>query len=245
MEVMVLGVYHFNSQLNLFKASDDVTTEQRQLQLSEIIEYIIRYCPTKIAIERTRFEQSVVDSEYSKFRLGTFQLTSHECHQIGFQVAKQLGHDRLYAIDIKNEQNDATIGDVFDFAKQHQKELHRKMNNVYQNLNDELQHRLETTTLRQVLLWLNQENILQEVHQPYLWMTQVGDDDNRIGLNWVSRWYERNLTIYSNLMKNTTSDDRWLVVYGHGHATLLREFLQDNGTVTVVPVSDVLYSSSE
>lgn len=240
LEAMVLGVYHFNSQLNLFRAIDDVTTAKRQVEMSELIDCLIRYRPTKIAIERLQSEQSLVDDEYNNFRLGTFPLTSHECHQIGFQLAKQLDHSRIYAIDIKNEQNDATIGDVFDFAKRYQEELYGAMNNVYQNLTDELQRRIGATSLRQVLRWMNQEDILQEVHRPYLWMTQVGKDEHRIGLNWVSHWYERNLTIYSNLMNKTGTDERWLVIYGHGHATLLSQFLEDNGMVTVIPVLDVL-----
>lgn len=70
-------------------------------------------------------------------------------------------------------------------------------------------------------------------------MIRVANHTNRIGLEWVSGWYVRNLTIYANLLQWTESGDRWLVIYGDGHSPMLRQFLQDSGN-TVVPAENYL-----
>lgn len=237
---MVLGVYHFNSQLNQFRATDDVTTATRQQEIEEVVDCLVRFRPTKIAIERLQSEQSLIDGEYTNFLCGTSSLPANECYQLGFRTAKYLGHEQVYAIDMKNEQSDQNIGYVFDFAERFNPDLHKEISKAYEILTRDVQSRIETENVRQVLHWLNQQNVLQAAHQPYLVMTQVGNKEHRIGLDWVSRWYERNLTIYSNLVNYTRPDDRWLVIYGHGHARLLTQFLAESGKATLVSVTDYL-----
>lgn len=241
MEAMVLGVYHFNSLSNQFKVTDDITTEKRQQEISDLIRRLADFNPTKIAVEQLRSEQLRLDHEYVDFVHNDSELPLNEAYQLGFRIAKQLGHDRVYAIDYKNELSELTIGDVFEFAERYCPELHKELNDAGEKFSGEMQTRIDTQDVRQVLRWLNEPETLRIAHQPYLVMTQVGDDTNRIGLKWVSRWYERNLTIFSNLIYYTASDDdRWLVIYGQGHAPLLNQFLSDHDKLKLVPVTDYI-----
>lgn len=240
MEAMVLGVHHFNSLSNQFRVTDDITTESRKQEISDLINRLVDFSPTKIAVEQLQSEQPRLDQEYADFVRNGLELPLNEVYQLGFRAAKQLGHERVYAIDYKNELSELTIGDVFEFAEGRCPELHKYLNNLGQKFIGEMKKRLETKGVREALRWMNEPDTLRIAHQPYLVMTQVGDDSNRIGLKWVSRWYERNLTIYSNLMNHTANDDeRWLIIYGQGHAPLLTQFLSDS-KVKLVPVTDYL-----
>ncbi|MYA98728.1 hypothetical protein F4X90_03455 [Candidatus Poribacteria bacterium] len=65
---------------------------------------------------------------------------------------------------------------------------------------------------------------------PPLIAAQIGVGDQYVGLDWLLRWYERNLKIFVNLTRITESaDDRILLIIGAGHVFLVQQFLEDSG----------------
>ncbi|WP_241716771.1 DUF5694 domain-containing protein [Sulfoacidibacillus ferrooxidans] len=238
---MVLGVYHFSSSSDQYTTEDDVLTTARQHEIAEVVNLLTCFRPTKIAVEHLQTDQAWLDHEFAEYVKDDRALPSNEVYQLGFRIARQLGHQKLYAVDIHNEESDLDIGRVFEYAERDCPILFQQINSVAQEFVVELQSRIRSESVRQVLQWMNDPAMLRISHQPYLTMTQLGAETSRIGLRWVSRWYERNLVIYSNILNFTTSDDdRWLVIYGQGHARLLGQFLSDSRGVKIVPVSEYL-----
>lgn len=96
------------------------------------------------------------------------------------------------------------------------------------------------------LLELNRPEALLANHRGYFDWARIGDHERQPGANWVGAWYARNLRIFNSLVLLTDkSQDRVLVVYGQGHAYLLRQFATESSAFRLVDVDTVLKSKRE
>src|SRR5688572_29060863 len=99
-EVLVLGTYHMaNPGRDIFNTqADDVLAPKRQAEIAQLIEVLKRFRPTKIAVERNAGDERI-RKDYAAYLAGTHQLTRNEIEQLGFRLAKELGHDTVHAVD--------------------------------------------------------------------------------------------------------------------------------------------------
>jgi hypothetical protein len=84
--------------------------------------------------------------------------------------------------------------------------------------------------------WLREANepaTLAASHRQYFDYALIGEGKTHPGANWVGNWYARNLKIFANLVRLAGPPDRILVVYGVGHAFLLRQFAEQSGAFRV------------
>ena len=64
---------------------------------------------------------------------------------------------------------------------------------------------------------------------------------NYTGADWRTGWYNRNLRIFSNLLRlRRSSSDRILVIIGAGHVLLLLQMAQTAPEIESIPVLSVL-----
>jgi hypothetical protein len=100
---------------------------------------------------------------------------------------------------------------------------------------------LESQTVGTWLLQLNRPDTLIASHRGYFDWARIGDHERQPGANWVGAWYARNLRIFNNLVDLTDRpQDRILVIYGQGHAYLLRQFATESRAFRLVDVDAVL-----
>jgi hypothetical protein len=70
---------------------------------------------------------------------------------------------------------------------------------------------------------------------------RLGKDDDYLGPDMRTRWYNRNLRIFNNLQRITASpDERILVIIGSGHVPIIRHALEASPEFDLVEVRDVL-----
>lgn len=105
-KVMLLGVYHFDNpgQDNFNSEVGDYFSETRQKEISEVVEKMKIFKPTKIFVEANPNKQFKYDSLYRAFQTGNLKLEDlpggrNEIYQLGFKLAKQLNHTKVYAVD--------------------------------------------------------------------------------------------------------------------------------------------------
>src|SRR5690606_18660604 len=112
--VMVLGTPHFAmpGQDLINPDVGDVRTEHAE-DIEASVDALARWKPTRIAIGRTTQGMEREQQNYRDYLDGTFELTPDEAHQIGFRLARRLGHDRLYGIDFHKEMD---VGAVMEYA---------------------------------------------------------------------------------------------------------------------------------
>src|SRR6266480_2196644 len=103
-EILVLGTYHMANpghDLHNLQA-DDVLSPKRQQEITQLIEVLKRFHPTKIAIESDVSGQRATQ-QYSDYLAGKYTLSRNEIDQIGYRLAKELGHRAIYPVDVDGD----------------------------------------------------------------------------------------------------------------------------------------------
>ena len=68
----------------------------------------------------------------------------------------------------------------------------------------------------------------------------IGNDSTDVEANLVAHWHRRNIEIFSELARKAESGDRIIVIFGAGHAPLLRYFVKNSPRMEFVDPLDYL-----
>lgn len=235
--LVVLGSYHMGTPGNnvVNPKVNDVTTPERQKQIVELIEKLKKFKPTKIVVEIDIEDAAKTQETYNKYLSGNYQLSKNETDQIGFRLAKELGHKKVYCVDWSEFWDDPSINYEKYAAKD--AELDSFLKEVYRNLKKDIDaefEKLYPLPIVDQLILLNQPARMEKDHQVYFDFMRIGRGKEYAGANYVSWWYRRNMTILVNIMRITDSpNDRILVIYGVGHNKLLTQFAKESGFYNV------------
>ncbi len=245
-KVLLLGSFHFNyPNLDSHKTSAedqvDIETAEKQAELRELLDYIARFNPNKIVIERR--QGSTVNKAYQAYLNGERELGKGEIQQLGFRLGKRFGIDTLI------------LGDAFPFSNS----LHwSKDSLIFRPLIDslfdakdmdwdstidqrywelyDLEDKMQAKTrLLDVFKYMNNPHRVKRGHGHYL---EMESDQSADAL--AIWWYSRNLRIYREIRKSTTSpDDRILVIFGAGHLGILRQQFESSPAYELVEFGEL------
>ena len=244
--IIILGSRHFaNPGMDGTNTKmDDVLAPKRQREIEQLVTQLKAFQPTKIAIEADPARDTRVNASYQDYLAGTYELRRNESDQIGFRLAKQMGHPKLYCVDFWDDWGKAFSldRDKMDF------DTFAKTNNL-EHLLPSPPTEGKITQDEDGTIWIepekyvsiidtyvqdNQPEGIRKEHQLYLRIARIGLGREYPGANWVWYWYERNLKIFVNLTRITESaDDRILFIVGAGHVFLVQQFLEDSGDYTI------------
>ncbi len=234
-QVLVVGTFHFDyPDLDVHKTNDsnriDVLKEPKKSEVTELVEYIKKFKPTKIAIEA--FPEWNATRKLREYKSGKLRNERDERIQLGFRIAEELKMDTLYSIDAESFTEDlarytdtnflAALFKDFDFKSED------KFDEVYAQMykyDDVLAKRL---SVKDYISYLNSEESHKLGYGAYL----VGDFklSNSRGADILAIWwYNRNLRIFRKLQEITSGEnDRILVLFGNGHASVLRQLIESS-----------------
>jgi hypothetical protein len=235
--LVVLGTYHMGTPGNnvVNGKVDDVTSPERQKQVVQLVEQLKKFKPTKIVVECDLEDDAKTKEIYDKYLAGSYQLTKNETNQIGFRLAKELGHKKVYCVDWSDFWDDPSIN--YEKYASKDAELDGFLKGVYRNLKKETDAEFEklfSLSVIDQLVLLNQPAQIENNHKIYFDFMRIGRGKEYIGANYVAWWYRRNLTILDNIIRLTDSpNDRILVIYGYGHLKLLTQFARESGFYNV------------
>lgn len=251
-KAMVLGVFHFsNPQTDSYKPKFEfnILEKKRQSELDTLLAKIAQYKPTKILLEWPRIKMdSITNERYQNYINGSFKVNdkTNEVYQVGFKLAKKLGHNRVYCsdasanwfgveLDWDNYDEDAYLKSMGQYEKSNRYDYES-----FYELNDSLK---TIQTLTEHLISRNKPEQRLKDHQAYLTSTILeGAGDNYLGADGVARWYRRNLRIFANAYDFTDfeNEERLLLVYGSGHVWQLRQFFMDSPDFDYVEPNEYL-----
>ncbi|MFD1675203.1 DUF5694 domain-containing protein [Alicyclobacillus fodiniaquatilis] len=239
--VMVLGVFHF-------RYLEDVMHPRRQKEIEELVEHIKKFQPTKVVVEVVAEQNEDLNREYQKF-VGNgwtgddkclLDSPGNEVYQLGFRVARDLGHKSIYAIDwMTVEQDDKEFMEQgFARAEKIQAEILEEQKKWVQQASEILSDGTVTDAIRSH----NNEEYEFLTHQTNIRHTALlGEHPAYVGTHWLRWWYQRNLIVYSNVVRLATENtDRVLVIFGSAHNYLLKQFFRDSGLFEVELVQKYL-----
>ncbi|QOC21979.1 hypothetical protein IC757_13225 [Wenzhouxiangella sp. AB-CW3] len=241
-KILVLGVPHFaNPGRDVVNVEvEDILIPRRQQELVALTKKLAEFRPTHIAVEWLETDQHRLDELYGDYLSGEHELGRGEEEQIGMRLAAHLGHKRVHAVDW----NDYPPGELDDYNW-----LKWGENNEHQDwvaaMRDPDRFHLSTQlgdrSVGRWLLNVNREESLAQGHRRYFNYAMLGDEEQQPGANWLGHWYARNMRIFANLVRLADDPgDRILVIYGSGHAHLLRQFVRESGAMRLVEPDEIL-----
>jgi hypothetical protein len=210
----------FNTQ------ADDVLAPKRQAEIAELVAVLKQFNPTKVAVERDAGDSRIVQ-DYADYVAGKHALTRNEIEQIGFRLAKELGHQAVYPVDADGE---FPFPRLSDYAKAHGRgqELDSLMADVGDMVKAQNAY-LASHSVLQTLLYMNADEKVGADVGFYYRQAHLGEPWNWAGADLVADWFRRNIRIFSNVVGLVTSpNERVLVIFGAGHLGWLRhDFASD------------------
>ena len=231
-EVMILGTYHMgNPGRDLANmVADDVTQPQRQAELQALADALATWRPTRILVEAERAPPFTMD-RYRAFRPEDLRTNRNETVQIGYRLARQLGHEDVYGFD---EQGGEGEPDYFQWgrlqawanANGRGRFLEETMA-YFQGLVAEQGRAQATSSIPQMLLQANDPDLARAGHaRGYYGMMSLGDAGDQVGAEFNAYWYMRNAKMFGKIGLIARPGDRVLVLVGAGHLYWLSHFAQ-------------------
>lgn len=233
--LLIVGTHHFDSKADAVNFNaDDVLSPRRQNEIRELVQRLKQFNPTKVAIEARAEDGEEYAAQYRAYLDGEYEHERNEIYQVGFRLAKTLGHPQTYAIDW----NERAIGldtDVEAFAKQNdQSDLLEEVLNIARLQMERLEHIQASGSLIDLYRFTNDPETIRESHRLYYKLARIGSTTHHPGANYVQHWYGRNLKIYINLTRLVRShDERILLIIGGGHVWFLKQFAEEDGFFTL------------
>jgi len=195
----VLGTYHMANpghDIHNMQA-DDVLSPTRQQEITQLTQVLKTFHPTKIAIEAEVGSQRVAQ-QYSDYLAGKYALSRNEIDQIGYRLAKELGHRTIYPIDVDG---DFPWQRVVNYAKANGiSDKFEAINAGWGTMVKEQGDFLGSHTVLETLEFMNSDSRPARDMALYFALVRYGDPYDYAGSDLLAAWYQRNIRIYRNIV---------------------------------------------
>jgi len=238
-EILILGTYHMaNPGRDIHNMqADDVLSPKRQQEMEQLIEVLKRFRPTKVAIEDD-VDSERVARQYSDYLAGKYTLTRNETNQVGYRLARELGHKAVYPVD---EEGEFPFQRVINYAKANGTiDKFNALEAETDTMVKEEGEFLSSHTVLQMFEYLNSDAAAAQGVAHYYAYIPYGEPGEDAGPDLVAAWFQRNIRIYHNIrMLAASPDDRILVIYGAGHLGWLQQDVSNDASVQLRKLSDL------
>jgi hypothetical protein len=249
-QVLLLGTFHFDYPgLDAHKTPKenavDVLSPERQREMEELLEVILRFRPNKLVLET---QGGALMKRYRAHQRDHAPLGRNECYQIGFNIMDRMHLDTLYAVDADPLVADLYMGADSLLFRPWLDSLYAgwdwggpdsasaRYNKLYE-AQDRFAH---DHTLLETFLAMNDDHVLDRMYGAYINGGFLLGDHRGADILSI-HWYNRNLRIFRNIQRITTSpQDRILVVFGWGHMGILKHLFECTPEYQVVRLANLV-----
>lgn len=231
-KVLVVGSFHFdypNLDAHKTKKEDqiDVLSPKTAKEVTELVEYIKKFKPTKIAIEA--WPNWNANQKLKEYNEGKHRDQRDERYQLAMRIANELTINELYSIDAESVLDDLEK----QFGKTDSVFFKKLMKDYDFRSDDPISQQFiafykssEPKNFKSLLdnfMYMNSKESHRYGYGAYLsgdFKLREYDGADMLALY----WYSRNLRMFRNIQKIPhNSEDRILVIAGNGHAAVLRQ----------------------
>lgn len=231
-KVLVVGTFHFDyPNLDAHKTNKedqvDVLSPKTAKEVTELVEYIKKFKPTKIAIEA--WPGWNANQKLKEYNEGKHRDKRDERYQLAMRLASELTINELFSIDAES---------VLDNLEKHfgktDSAFFKNLSKDYDFRSDDPISQQFTTfykssepknfkSLLDTFTYMNSKESHQYGYGAYLsgdFKLREHDGADMLALY----WYSRNLRMFRNIQNIPhNTEDRILVIAGNGHAAVLRQ----------------------
>ena len=234
MEILLVGTIHLGDTADMNTLSDEDKSKYADVHFEQLAIDIAKFQADQVFIEYPIDLQKQLNSIYRSVEVNE-GFKENEIYQIGFRLAKKLGHVAVYAVDW-NEQPEESYN--LDFvaegkSKAEFEEIMNRVKIVLEKLSTIIQH----GDIIELYKYINSQEYILNDHKVYLDLMQLDDE---IAFEWISKyWYYRNLRIVRNIKKSILPETkRAVILYGGGHNYLIKQLLEDDQSIKVIPYGE-------
>ncbi|MDJ1483084.1 DUF5694 domain-containing protein [Cytophagaceae bacterium YF14B1] len=237
-KVYLLGTFHFGKTSDKHSTSfPDLNSPKRQKELDQIADAINRAGVSKIFVERSYFLQTALDS-LGELYINNKPMDSlekrNEIYQVAYRAKRKNRAIQVVATDRKMElpyddldeyesmNPDSKFGGAFFKESYIVKQKRLKLNE---------------STLQEYYLSINSEASRKSSQADFLhYALSYGDKSDFTGTKFTTSWYERNLIIFTNILRHLDpkTDASIVVLYGSSHTAVLRQFFENHDRFQIV-----------
>lgn len=238
-EILILGAYHMaNPGHDIYNMQvDDVQSPKRQQEIAQLVDVLKKFRPTKVAIEAGVGSKRVAQ-EYSDYLAGKYTLSRNEIDQIGYRLAKELGHAKVYAVDVDG---DFPMQRVINYAKANGRSAAFDSIGARTGARVKAENDfLRSHTVLETMQYMNSDSSVARDVADYFAMVPFGEPWEYAGPDLLAAWYQRNIRIYHNIVSLVDSpNERILVIYGAGHLGWLRQDVASDASVKLRTLAEL------
>ena len=241
-KVVLLGTFHFGETSDRNKTTfSDLFSDKRQKELDSISVALNKIGTNKIFVEVATTRQNKLDSLYKLYKanlLKTEEQLKGELMQIAFRTAitkniplvaadfnQELPYDKMAEYHAKHK-NDSFPYPFFEIP--YPFKVKRKP--------------LKDCSLLDYYIQMNSEYSRKIIMYDYLhYALSYGVGNDYLGENLTSVWYDRNLKIFTNILRqiDIKKDKTIVVLFGAAHTAVLRQFFENHPMFEIVELENV------
>ncbi|HCN48968.1 MAG TPA: hypothetical protein DIT10_07730 [Chryseobacterium sp.] len=247
-KVLVVGSFHFDyPNLDAHKTNKedqiDVLSPKTAKEVTELVEYIKKFKPTKIAIEA--WPDWNANQKLKEYNEGKHRDQRDERYQLAMRIANELTINELYSIDAESVLDDLEK----QFGKTDSVFFKKLMKDYDFRSDDPISQQFiafykssEPKNFKSLLdnfIYMNSKESHRYGYGAYLsgdFKLREYDGADMLALY----WYSRNLRMFRNIQKIPhNSEDRILVIAGNGHAAVLRQLFKASAEYDFIEFSSM------
>jgi len=243
-KIILLGTFHFGETTDRNKISfPDLFGTKRQSELDQLTTKLAAQQPDAVFVETRSQSAALLDSLFQAYRQGQLRDTSwlrNEIVQIGFRTALKTAR-KAVPIGIDHRQ-ELPYESMKKYEVDHQYDNNPPFFDLPYPFDKSEIKKLEQVTLQQYLIQLNDKRARQRSMYDYLhYALMYGKGSDYTGVEFATSWYNRNLKVMTNILRELKPSDKYiLVIMGSGHTSLLHELFADHPMFEIVEVSSIL-----
>jgi hypothetical protein len=242
-KIILFGTFHFRPTTDRNKTDfPDLLSEKRQAEIDSIANSLNNYGISKFFLEVPFTQQKRLDTWYSEYKnnlLKTKEQLSDEIVQIAFRAAVK-NNTPLVAIDYKQE---LPYDKILKYENKHKNDSV----NTYPffdipNPFNSKRKQLSKSTLSEYFIQLNDLYGRQKLMFDYIhYALGDGEDNNYVGEDFTSVWYDRNLKIFTNILRSIDpkKDKTIVILMGASHTTMFRQFFENHPMFEIVELDTI------
>ncbi len=240
-KVLNLGVFHMGFTPDANATEYDEKSQKAKREINEVTKAISKFKPTIILVEETPDRQEELEKAYKKYLQDKNVKTGYEDNEIqllGFEIGSMVQANRIYGIDHQMGYN----YNLTSMAKKLKAENFFETGRRLKELESSVVTDVDKIGLKQALLLLNSKeayDFLININADML--MYVNSKDNFEGADEATKFYHRNIRMFSNINKIPMDyDDSVLIISGGGHAAFFEGFMSRSIIYELQPLKDYL-----
>jgi hypothetical protein len=241
-KIILLGTFHYGatSDKNSTKF-EDLFSEKRQNELDSLSKKLQDIGVDKFFIEDQTSNQKEVENQLELYKLKKItdeKVLKDEIVQIAYRTAA-LNNAKVVAVDFKQE---LPYDKINQYEKKHEKDV-----NPYPFFDAEYpfnakRKKLVDTPLMEYYIQLNNSYTRQALLYDYLhYALAYGTDKDYTGESFTASYYDRNLKIFTNILRNVDlkTDKTIVVLFGASHTAFLRQFFENHPYFEIIELETI------